>query len=190
LCDPAEYKFVSITFVEKRQNYSSFLALKNRRLYPDKNDLQNILKIIEGVQTPDAPPENTVLPLISLLLNQRRKIQNIPEPRERHDFFSRMCDYVREHFDDNISVKMLANEFNVTTETVRRQFHHAGSDLTPKKMISLLRHQLAIELLEHTDMRIAEIAKRCGFADSFSFSRAFKRVDGNSPLLHRKKYKI
>jgi two-component system response regulator YesN len=176
--------------VEKRRNYSSFLALKNRLLTPDAQDVENILKIVNCVMNPDAPAENAVFALLEVLLNQRGKQRNAPAPKEREDLFGRICNYIRENFDDEISVKTLASEFNVTTETIRRQFRKAGASLTPKKMLVLLRHQLAIELLEHSSMSVAEIARRCGFSDIFAFSRAFKRIDGNSPTQHRKLLKL
>ena len=88
-----------------------------------------------------------------------------------------------------LTQEQLAEKFNVSPETVRRQFRRADTGLTPHKLLSLLRHQLAIELLEQTDLSIAEIAGRCGYADPFSFSRAFKKRDLQSPLQHRKKFR-
>ena len=188
-CPLEEYQSLWITFTEKKRDYSSFLSLKNRLLKPDQSDFSCISEIIRGTQDAKLPAENTVLALLKLLLNQRRKKQDLPVPENPHTLFEEMCDCIRNNFDKDISIKTLAEKFNVSSETVRRQFRKADTGLTPHELLSLLRHQLAIELLEQTDLSIAEIAGRCGYADPFSFSRAFKKRDLQSPLQHRKKFR-
>lgn len=186
-CSREEYSFLAITFTERKRNYSSFLSLKNHLLHPDHSDMENLKKIIRcSGEKPEFPPEQCVFSLLEILLNQRRKVrQDISEPQEQQELFHRICNYIRNHFEEEISLKTLANEFGITPETVRRQFHKADTGLTPGKLIARLRLQLAVELLEHTETSIAEIALRCGFKDQFTFSRAFKRTMGISPLHHR-----
>ncbi|MBR2905418.1 MAG: helix-turn-helix domain-containing protein, partial [Lentisphaeria bacterium] len=45
--------------------------------------------------------------------------------------------------------------------------------------------QLAVELLAHTQTPVSMIARRCGYKDPCTFSRAFNRTMGVSPLTHR-----
>jgi AraC-like DNA-binding protein len=47
---------------------------------------------------------------------------------------------------------------------------------------------IASDLLIEPDTTIADVAKRVGFADAFSFSAAFKRVRGMSPSKHRSQH--
>lgn len=186
-CPREKYSFLAITFTEKQRDYSAFFALKNHLLHPDPQDIANIVKMIRSFQNPrQEPPEQCVFALLEILLNQRRKLQQkIVGSHEHTDLFDRICDYIRNHFEEEISLKTLADVFEVTPETVRRQFHKADSGLTPGKLIARLRLQLAVELLEHTQTPISEIARRCGYKDPFTFSRAFKRTMGVSPLTHR-----
>ncbi|MBQ8755130.1 MAG: helix-turn-helix domain-containing protein [Lentisphaeria bacterium] len=188
-CPPEEYQTLWITFTEKKGDYSSFFSLKNRLLKPDRSDFACIAEIVQGTLKTETPAEKTVLALLKLLLNFRRKKQSLPESSEPRTLFDRMCDYIRNNFEKEISVKTLADEFSVSTETVRRHFRNADTGLTPHELLILLRHQLAIELLEQTDLSIAEIAAKCGWSDPFSFSRAFKKRDHLSPLQHRKKFR-
>lgn len=186
-CPREKYSFLAITFTEKRRDYSSFLTLKNHLLHPDPQDIANLVKMIRTFQeSQQEAPEQCVFALLEILLNQRRKLQKeIVSSHEHTDLFDRICDYIRNHFVEEISLKTLADVFAVTPETVRRQFHKADSGLTPGKLIARLRLQLAIELLEHTQTSIREIAGRCGYKDPFTFSRAFKHAMGVSPLTHR-----
>lgn len=187
-CQRNEYSFLAISFTEQKRNYSSFLPLKNHLLTPGKNDISNIKTLIRASgTTPEFPPERCVFSLLEILLNQRRKVQQLLSgEREQQDLFSKLCNYIRNHFEQPLSLKTLADIFDITPETVRRQFHKAGTGLTPGKLIARLRLQLAVELLEHTETSIAEIASRCGYKDQFTFSRAFKQTMKHSPLHHRK----
>ena len=186
-CPRDEYSFLAISFTERKRNYSAFLSLKNHLLSPDESDFSNLKKIVRSSgSNPEFPPEQCVFALLEILLNQRRKVQqNLPGGMEQYDLFQRISNYIRTHFEQEISLKTLADTFGVTPETVRRQFKKADTGLTPGKLISRLRLQLAVELLEHTETSIAEIADRCGFKDQFTFSRAFKRTMKVSPLHHR-----
>ena len=186
-CPREDYSFLAISFTERKRNYNSFLSLKNHLLTPDKSDVSNLKKIIcSSGEHPEFPPEQCVFALLGILLNQRRKIQqNISGKKENKDLFWHICNYIRNNFERDISLKTLAEEFGITPETVRRQFKKADTGLTPGKLIARLRFQLAVELLEHTEASIAEISGRCGYKDQFTFSRAFKRTMKVSPLHHR-----
>lgn len=187
-CLRSEYSFLAISFTERKRNYSSFLSLKNHLLTPDEQDIANLKTLIRASGTaPEFPPERCVFSLLEILLNQRRKVQQILSgEREQKDLFANLCNYIRNHFEQPLSLKSLADIFGITPETVRRQFHKADTGLTPGKLIARLRLQLAVELLEHTETSIAEIAIRCGYKDQFTFSRAFKQAMKHSPLHYRK----
>ena len=101
--------------------------------------------------------------------------------------FDDICDHIRGHFTENISLKTLAAEFQVAPETIRRQFLQADAGITPGQLIHQLRVQMAAELLQHTPEEIGFIAKKCGYSNLFSFSRAFKNIMGKSPRNYRKK---
>ena len=186
-CPRREYSFLAVTFTEKNRNYSSFLALKNHLLTPDEQDAANLEKLVVNYhRTHAVRTEHSIFPLLEILLNQRRKMQCVfPVRDENADLFDRICDYVRGHFTENISLKTLAAEFQVTPETIRRQFLYADAGITPGRLIQQLRIQLAAELLQHTPEGIGFIARQCGYSDPFTFSRAFKNAMGHSPRMHR-----
>lgn len=187
-CPRKDYSFLAITFIEQNRNYSSFLSLKNRLLKPDEYDAANLEKLIVNYHGKDKiHPEQCIFPLLEILLNQRRKIMNpIAEKKEKADLFDRICDYVRGHFTENISLKTLAAEFQIAPETIRRQFLQADAGITPGRLIHRLRVQMAAELLQHTPEEIGFIAKKCGYSSLFSFSRAFRNIMGKSPRDYRK----
>ena len=194
LCPRSEYSFLAITFTERARNYSPLLPLKNHLLTPDTDDAQKIACIIRTyLRKESSVPEKGVLALMELLLAQRRKILQAEQegrlshyvPRETAD---RISDYFRNNFNKPISLKSVAAEFGMSEETIRRIFHRSYGEITPGKLISRLRMQFAVEMLEHTEEPISRIAEKCGYSDPFVFSRAFKRQTGASPQKHRKQY--
>ena len=194
LCSRSEYSFLAITFTERTRNYSPLLSLKNHLLTPDAGDARNIACIIQTYLSKErGVPEKGVLALMELLFSQRRKILRAEQegvlsslvPRETAD---RISDYFRNNFHKPISLKSVAAEFGMSEETIRRIFHRSYGDITPGRLISRLRMQFAVEMLEHTEEPISRIAEKCGYTDPFVFSRAFKRQTGTSPQKHRKLY--
>jgi len=60
---------------------------------------------------------------------------------------------------------------------------------TLNEYLSLIRIEKAIELLEKTNLKIYEIAERCGYKTSQYFSQVFFQKTGHKPLDYRKGHK-
>ncbi len=61
----------------------------------------------------------------------------------------------------------------------------AAQGLTFGQMVDQVREQRATYLLDNTRMSVEAVAESLGFAETASFSRAFKRWKGLSPLRFR-----
>ena len=57
--------------------------------------------------------------------------------------------------------------------------------ISPIHYRNFCRLEHARELLESTQLRVSEIAERCGFGDAFHFSKSFKKHSGSSPRDYR-----
>ena len=82
------------------------------------------------------------------------------------------------------SVPALARVAGLSVSKLYREarLHHRKR---PGALIEELRIRQASELLAHFDHKLQEVAAMTGYADPFSFSRAFKRVMGSSPSEYR-----
>jgi len=67
-----------------------------------------------------------------------------------------------------------------------REFRAATGE-TPMRCLRRIRIDQSRYLLEHTTMRVEEVAWEVGFTDQFHFSRVFKRETGVSPTAWRSK---
>ena len=96
--------------------------------------------------------------------------------------------FIRGHFDEPISVAKLATmeNYNIT------YFNHwfkKQTGYTPFQYLRLFRIEKAKELLLHTGYNVLDIAVQVGYNSNDAFTRAFKKLEGISPVEYRIKAK-
>ena len=98
--------------------------------------------------------------------------------------YHRVKSYIDSHFAERITVASVAEACGVTYEHASRTFSsHAG--ISPSAYLQKLRMEKAGHLLVTSDYKVAEVARRVGYEDLYTFSKAFKRVVGVSPREYR-----
>ena len=78
----------------------------------------------------------------------------------------------------------LAEVIGMTSRTMQRRLKEEGCSY--QEILNDLRHELAIDLLENTDLSLEEIGHRLGFQEPRSFHRSFKAWTGQTPGHFRK----
>ncbi len=86
------------------------------------------------------------------------------------------------------SLPALAEAFHVSTRTLLRRFA-AETGRSPLQELQHLRISHAKQLLESSELNIAQIAQRVGYLDLSTFSRLFSREVGISPAAYRKRFR-
>jgi AraC family transcriptional regulator of arabinose operon len=120
----------------------------------------------------------------AILLACRRIDPNSRPTRDER--LQRAVDHVTLHFATPITLDALTGVAGVSASQLARLFiKHAG--MSPRDFVELVRMRHANYLLDHTDLPVHEIARRCGFADPHYFSNRYKRFSGVSPRGLRKK---
>lgn len=92
--------------------------------------------------------------------------------------------YVEAHFQDNISLSSLAEQFHVESSYFSRMFRkETGENL----MVFLCRKRMekAIEYMKTTERNLTEIAFMVGYDDYTYFNKVFKKMTGLSPREYR-----
>lgn len=97
----------------------------------------------------------------------------------------RTLDYIGSHYLDNPSVRQMAEIANLSEKHFISSFKNMVG-LPPGQYISQMRMRRAAELVSATDMKIGEIAFCLGYADPYSFSKAFKKAFGEAPMDFRR----
>ena len=90
--------------------------------------------------------------------------------------------YISENYASNLTVKELANISNLSRCYFSSIFKNS-TGFSPYEYILNFRIHTAEQLLCSTMQSVEEIGTKCGFSDTSSFIRAFKKQKGISPLI-------
>ncbi|TVR46541.1 MAG: AraC family transcriptional regulator [Planctomycetota bacterium] len=92
-------------------------------------------------------------------------------------------------FTEELDLPRIASNAGISCPHLHALFRqHLGS--TPAKVLEERRLRQARRLLAEADLPISDIAAASGFRDAVSFSRAFKRRQGMTPSVYRRRYSV
>jgi len=77
----------------------------------------------------------------------------------------------------------VASCLHVSTRTLKRQLEGRGTSF--RKLVDEARYRQALALLRNPDLAIQQIATAVGYEDPPSFTRAFRRWSGKTPIAAR-----
>ena len=93
---------------------------------------------------------------------------------------SEMQSFIRQHYNENISLNMLAEQFYMHPNYLSRLFKEkTGENFV--EYLTEVRMQKAQELLRDSEYKIIEICGMVGYDNPRSFSKAFKHFTGMTP---------
>ena len=129
-----------------------------------------------------------------LLVDQERQSQapyvsQALMERPRHSMTEKAEQFLQSRLHHEISVGELAEHCGTSERSLLRHFrsHHGHS---PVEHIQQLRVERAKALLETTHLSFDEIVERCGYNDSTSFRKLFKRETAITPGDYRERYRL
>jgi len=93
--------------------------------------------------------------------------------------------YIRDHLPSKIVLKDLASLLNLGQTSLMKRFR-ASFRQTPHQYIMEQRVNRARDLLERSNLPIADIAVLCGFADQTHLGVIFRRIVGVTPAEYRR----
>ncbi|WP_189011887.1 AraC family transcriptional regulator [Paenibacillus marchantiophytorum] len=103
------------------------------------------------------------------------------------DLVSQAVYYMEEHYQEPVTLEALADMLECTSRQLLRLFKNQ-MDTSPIEYLIQLRVNKAKELLIYTDRTLKEISESVGYADSYYFSRIFKKQEGVSPKSFKESY--
>lgn len=93
--------------------------------------------------------------------------------------------YIREHFTEKITLDEIAKHLHLSTNECCR-FFKKNMNCTLFEYITEYRLSKSMELLEHTDLSVSQIAYESGFGSSSYFIEKFRKNVGMTPAAFRK----
>lgn len=85
------------------------------------------------------------------------------------------------------SLDDVASALAMSSRSLRRKLDQEGTSF--RTLVEEERRQLALQLLEGSDMKLDEMAVHLGYTDTASFTRAIRRWTGQSPGQYRKTHR-
>ena len=109
--------------------------------------------------------------------------------RPRNSLSEKAEQFLQHQLHKAVSVSQLADHCGTSERSLLRHFrtHHG---VTPIAHIQQLRVERAKALLETTHLSFDEIVERCGYIDSASFRKLFKRATAITPGDYRERYRL
>lgn len=98
---------------------------------------------------------------------------------------NRVTDYIHDHLADDLDLATLARVACMSPCHWHRVYHAAHGE-TIAATVRRVRLQRASGHLAHSSLPVADIARRCGYPNAQSFSRAFRSDYGVSPSQYRR----
>lgn len=96
----------------------------------------------------------------------------------------RACVFLQGHYQYDITRESVARQFGVSPNHLSRLFQTHGS-MTFSNYLTHVRMDRAKHLLCNYDLKLDDIAARCGYCDTPYFCRVFKRLTKSTPAEYR-----
>lgn len=97
-----------------------------------------------------------------------------------------ICAYIRAHCARPLSAREIAREVCMSEGHMRATFRQVMG-LTPHQYAIQVRLEKAKELLAMTELTLSEVAERTGFDDVSYFINSFRKREGTTPAVYRKR---
>lgn len=93
--------------------------------------------------------------------------------------------WYRRHLATQPTLTRVAQACGLSSSHLRRLFQ-AVRQLSPREVFDRIRMEQAMQLLAHSDRKLADVAAECGFAGASQFCQFFKTHNGTTPAAWRK----
>lgn len=129
------------------------------------------------------------------ILAQRHMSGPSPSPglplstQPKHRKVDEVASYIIDHYDESLSLEMIADHFYINKCYLSRIFKEA-SGFTVNEYINMIRIRHARELLSSSSMSITEVSESVGYETITYFERVFNQYTQTSPSGYRKQYRL
>lgn len=121
--------------------------------------------------------------------SESANIEYKTELKHENIHVNKAIEFIQKNYQNTFTVNDIADYVGLNrsyfSSIFQKQLH-----LSPQQFLLKFRITKACEMLSNTDLSINSISYSCGYANQLAFSKAFRKVTGNSPSAYRKEKKI
>jgi len=155
-----------------------------------KQLLQNMEQLERECATPGVYADAITSHLLQdiLLLALRYGTKKSPVSGESVDKIQEITRYITEHYTQELTLHDAAAMVCMEDTYFSKRFKTL-TGVGFQEYLTQTRLHAAMQLLEHTNLSIGQIAESCGFSGGNYFGDVFRKWSGMSPTDHRRQYK-
>lgn len=150
---------------------------------PTTTNAQSLNELFKDIQSIDAFQEWIFLVINQYEVHIKERNQNIDSL-----YIHKICHYIKENIDQEISLNSVANEFNISSGHLSRIFKESTDTGFSEYVKELKLEKASDMLIQYKDQDITAIADKLGYLTPSYFSKLFKEKFGLTPTQYRKKY--
>ncbi len=167
-------------------NRPQITAQKFSAYFPMTGPLPSILDAMVELQVA-GKPQAAFTHLALALVHCVRELFQHPEAQiinRAQSLLGAVCVYLQNQYQHDVSRDIVARQFNISPNHLSRLFQTHGS-MTFSNYLTHVRINRSKFLLCNYDLKLDDIAARCGFRDTPYFCRVFKRISKVTPAEYR-----
>lgn len=189
--DPWELLWLHFYGPQSDAYYTYFRAQQNWHFHT--NHLAELTTAIQSViRFHEEPTDDTDLLTAQQIVNILTLIctetdENSNPDSVLSDKLKKILHYLDEHYTEDISLDMLAEQFYISKYYLSREFKKEyGTTIIQYVLTKKITN--AKELLRYSNSSIEEIARLCGIDDASYFNKVFKKMEGCTASEYRKRW--
>jgi AraC-like DNA-binding protein len=183
---PWTYAWVEFDGFKARELVSQAGLTYNSPIYSSKDDKERALMKDELLAIIESRKDTPLVLMGHMYLFMNALISSSSLRKEvsggsLRDFYVReSLAFIERHYHEEISVEEIAAFCNIERSYLGKVFKSV-LHTSPQDFLIQYRINKSCELMKITDHTITEISRMVGYQNQFNFSRAFKRIVGQSP---------
>ena len=189
LLSSIDYNFLQV-FFERSESFSHMLDRNN----PSTKKIYDLLLEIEEESLLNLPASDLAIKIklqsifVEIIRNFDYIDTTVNSERIRHDkeAMKMAINYITENIGETIKLEDLASVAFMSPSYFSSIFKKYNG-IPPFEYIAQKRIQKSIEYIKSSSLSMTEIALLCGYNNSTSFIKSFKKVTGKTPSFYRKK---
>ncbi|BCZ48692.1 Msm operon regulatory protein [Clostridium gelidum] len=185
--DPWEYCWISFDGYEASNILKKCGLSKDNLIFKDYsggNFKENLLSLIHNNEDNNSN-EFALLGQLYLCFSSIYDQINLKEKNICESYFDKALDYIYNNFSYDIKISDIAKCVRIDRTYLYKLFIQELK-ISPQKYLISFRLSVAVNLLETTKLNITEISYSCGFKDTPTFYKHFKKQFNITPVQYRK----
>lgn len=188
-CKPVAQSMLSLNTIALACPKLKQILSKDKDFYifsDNGNVLATMTEIIQATSMPSSEEKSLLISLLTSKLFIDISKCTSPENHIKTGivYLDNAMKYINAHFTDAITVNDVSLATNVSKVYLQKLFK-SKYNKTVHEVIMDKRLDQAKYMLEHSNLSISDIAKRCGFSSAKHLRSIFKKSVGTSPLTYR-----